>query len=114
MTWPKVVLAVYGVINVVGGMMGYATAQSMQSLIAGVSFGVLFIALYVLAGQRPLVSYVLGIVLTMILGAFWIYRLGKLQEEGKSVTMAMGNAGLAVLVILLLIIALFASRPRAA
>jgi uncharacterized membrane protein (UPF0136 family) len=68
--WPVLLLYIYGVLLIVGGVMGYVKAQSIPSLVAGGICG--FIALFL--GYRyawhfaPHVAFLLALVLIFLMG----------------------------------------------
>lgn len=114
MTWLRVVLGLYGLINVGGGIAGFATAGSTMSLVAGVGAGIAILVLTALTFSFPAMAYrSLGGV-CLLLAAFWAYRITVLQGEGKSPGMALGNLGLALVVLGCLAFAHFAAQKKRA
>jgi len=68
--WPVLLLYIYGILLIVGGLMGYMKAKSMPSLVAGLVCG--FLAL--LLGYRytwhfaPHAALILSLVLIFLMG----------------------------------------------
>ncbi|MET0412705.1 MAG: TMEM14 family protein [Polyangiaceae bacterium] len=91
-----VVTAGYGILSLVGGVMGFVKAGSRASLIAGGVSGVLLIGSAVLAASNP----VLGLVIACVVSAALIARFAKsaFGAGAKPVARVMVFGGLAVLV----------------
>jgi uncharacterized membrane protein (UPF0136 family) len=68
--WPVLLLYIYGILIILGGLMGYIKAKSVPSLVAGLVCG--FIALFM--GYRyawhfaPHVAFILALVLIFLMG----------------------------------------------
>jgi uncharacterized membrane protein (UPF0136 family) len=90
------VAAGYGVLSLVGGVMGYVKAKSRASLIAGGVSGVLLIGGAVLALSHPAAGLAIASVVSLAL----VFRFAKsLLAKGKSpVALVMVGGGVAVLV----------------
>ena len=90
------VAAGYGVLSLVGGMMGYVKANSRASLIAGGVSGLLLIGGAVLALSQP----VLGLAIVSIVSAALVARFAKsaMGKRANSIAYVMIGGGIAVLV----------------
>ena len=90
------VAAGYGVLSLVGGMMGYVKANSRASLIAGGVSGLLLIGGAVLALSQP----VLGLAMVSIVSAALVARFAKsaMGKRANSIAYVMIGGGIAVLV----------------
>ena len=91
-----VVTAGYGILSLVGGVMGFVKAGSRASLIAGGISGLLLIGSAVLAASNPVV----GLVIASVVSAALIARFAKsaFGAGAKPVGRVMVFGGLAVLV----------------
>lgn len=108
MNWVRVMILVYGVINFLGGTMGFVMTGSIESVIAGGVFGVLLVLCALFASKAPALCYRGAGVLALLLLLFWANRLNVVMQAGESPMMPAGNLGLAALVIVLLVVAHFA------
>jgi uncharacterized membrane protein (UPF0136 family) len=79
----------YGVLTIIGGVIGYATAGSPMSLIAGSVFGLLIIGAALAYLKHKPIGYTGLIILSVILAAFFGYRY--------TLTEAMMPAGMMVI-----------------
>jgi uncharacterized membrane protein (UPF0136 family) len=68
--WPVLLLYVYGVLLIVGGLMGYLKARSLPSLIAGLVCGVIIIivGLNYTSYDAPYVALLVALVLIFLMG----------------------------------------------
>lgn len=92
-----VVLA-FGLLNAIGGVIGYKVAHSSGSLIAGLTMGILLIICGLGIGKKSILSYFTANFLSAILLLFFSYRLfytGKIVPSG-----VMALASLVVFVLL--------------
>lgn len=67
-------ILVYGVLVLLGGVMGYLKAKSQTSLISGVGSGVALLVAWFIAGQNPLVGLGLASLIGLILFAVFVKR----------------------------------------
>lgn len=112
MTWLRRVLVAYGIVNVLGGVIGLVMAKSALSLVAGAVAGALLIWFGLIAGTKPAMAFRTAGFVCLALGAFWIYRTLEVVSQNKSPMMAVGNLALAALVFGMLTGAHFAALER--
>ncbi|MBI2987196.1 MAG: hypothetical protein HYY45_10570 [Deltaproteobacteria bacterium] len=72
---PGIVILVYGLLVLVGGIVGYTTAESMASLIAGGVFGLGLLASGVGVLRGKDMGFLMAPILTVLLTMFFGYRL---------------------------------------
>ncbi len=85
----------YGLIALIGGLIGYLKAGSVASLIAGGASGVLLIVAGLLMGSKPRAGLVLGLVVSLaLLGRFVS---GAIKSGPSAIALVMIIGGLAVL-----------------
>lgn len=97
-------LLFYAVAIIGGGVMGYVSAQSMASLIAGSVFGLLLVLALVLSMRNPTTGFVFGGVVALMLLAFFGYRY---YETGKFMP-----AGMTIILSLIAAVILFSSARQ--
>jgi uncharacterized membrane protein (UPF0136 family) len=90
------VAAGYGVLALVGGIIGYVKANSRASLIAGGVSGLLLIGSAALAASHPVAGLAIACVVSVALVAR--FARGALTKRGNPVGYVMIGGGLAVLV----------------
>ncbi|HZP84749.1 MAG TPA: TMEM14 family protein [Chthonomonadaceae bacterium] len=76
----RITLVLYGVLLIIGGILGYTEKRSLISLVSGVASGLIALAAYALARTQPRAGLGLGLVVSLILiGAMWM----RFQKTGK-------------------------------
>jgi uncharacterized membrane protein (UPF0136 family) len=95
----QVLVALYAVFLIAGGVMGYTRSRSAPSLIAGVLFGALELGVFALAFFRPVPAFAAGAALAGLLAVSTVPRY--LKRPSKFMP-----AGLLLLVSVLVAIAL--------
>lgn len=63
----KIYYFIFGVLTIVGGVMGYVKAQSVASIVAGGLSGALLLAAGVMMGSKTQVALILGLVVSVAL-----------------------------------------------
>ena len=87
----RVVLAVYAVLMLVGGVMGYRAAKSSASLVAGVGSAVVLLVALFLSLRAPATGYWLGALTSLALCIVFTLRLaktGKFMPSGMLLTVS--------------------------
>ena len=71
MPWLKVVVAIYALLNIGGGIEGFATKHSVPSIISGVTAGILlFVGLYVATNNSKIGYGICAVIAIADLGFF--------------------------------------------
>lgn len=112
MSWPAVLLVVYGVINVLGGIMGFAQAGSAMSLAVGAVVGLLLVSSGLATRKNPGLGFRSGGLLILALICFWAYRANAVMAQSKSVVLPLLNLVLGAAVLATLLIAHFVAVKR--
>jgi uncharacterized membrane protein (UPF0136 family) len=70
MQWPRLLLYIYGVLLIFGGLMGYMKARSMPSLVAGLVCGLIaiFLGYDYVWHFAPHCAFILALVLIILMG----------------------------------------------
>lgn len=96
----------FGVLTVVGGIMGYVKAKSRASLIAGGISGALLIVAGALIGNRTMLGLILGLVVSVLLAGRFVPAFLKTRSPMPSGMMS----GLSLVGLVVAIAALIALR----
>ncbi|MEJ5169965.1 MAG: TMEM14 family protein [Fimbriimonadales bacterium] len=104
MRWLRGILYTYGVINILGGVAGFAQGKSLPSLVIGGLVGVLLILLTAATVKSPGPAFrTLGVVVLGLVG-LWGYRFSQYDPTtGKLPMVPVSNLALACLVFGILI-----------
>lgn len=94
----QIVLLLYALLMLGGGIAGYRAARSVPSLVAGTGSAVVLAAAWWWSRSRPTAGLSLGAIVAGLLAAFFLYRLLK---TGKPMP-AGGLFGLSLVVAILL------------
>ena len=90
------IVAGYGVLSLVGGVIGYVKAKSKASLIAGGVSGLVLIGSAVLATSAPLAGFALASLVSVALVAR--FAKSAVAKRANAIAIVMIGGGLAVLV----------------
>lgn len=96
----RIIVGLYGLINIAGGLMAYLlpSVKSVWSLVVGGTAGLLLLFFAFIAGKNPGFAFRSAAALAVALAAFWVFRITEVTAQGKSPMMAVGNLLLAVAV----------------
>jgi uncharacterized membrane protein (UPF0136 family) len=81
----KIYFIIFGLLTIVGGVIGYVKAGSMISIVTGTIAGVaLLAAAFLLSGNMPLALMIAGLVSILLAGRFipHFMKTGKLMPDG--------------------------------
>jgi uncharacterized membrane protein (UPF0136 family) len=85
----------YGLVALIGGLIGFLKAGSLASLIAGGASGLLLIVAGLLIGSKPKAGLILGLVVA--LGLLGRFGMGLAKSGPTAIALVMIVGGLAVL-----------------
>lgn len=88
-TFGQVVLALYAVLLIVGGLLGFLKARSRPSLIAGLISGVLAGGCVAVSGPNKLLGYGLGLALALVMGVVFALRYTRTRKVMPSGMLAL-------------------------
>jgi uncharacterized membrane protein (UPF0136 family) len=110
----RTIVAIYGVINALGGLMAYMMpgVKSLMSLIVGGLSGAALVACAVVAKKNPGLGLRAAGALTLLLSGFWVYRIVSLAGAAKSVGVPAGNLVLSLAVLGALAVGHFAAQRK--
>ncbi|MBX3096749.1 MAG: hypothetical protein KF812_07800 [Fimbriimonadaceae bacterium] len=108
----RTVVLIYGIINILGGIIGFVMGKSVMSLVAGGASGLILVWCYMIAPTRPATAYRLAGIISLILMGFWIYRINEVMSQEKSIMMPVGNLVLSIAVLGFLAYAHFAAQKN--
>lgn len=108
----RTVVLIYGIINILGGIIGFVAGKSEMSLVAGGVSGLILVWCYMIAPTRPAMAFRLAGLISLLLMGFWIYRINEVMAQQKSTAMPAGNLFLAVAVLGFLAYSHFKAQKR--
>jgi uncharacterized membrane protein (UPF0136 family) len=97
MNFAQIVLIVYSILMLVGGIIGYTVSGSTSSLIAGIVSTIILDIAFVLTKTSGRIGYILGGTTAFALTAFFLYRVsatGKFMPAGGLAGLSIFAAGL--------------------
>ena len=112
MGWLNIVLYIYGLANICGGIYAYFWKDSLMSLVVGVPVGIATVLLTAMTKTKPGIAHRTLGVLSLALFGFWIYRIFEVRAAGGSLMMPMMNALLSLGIFALLMGAHFVAIAK--
>ncbi len=99
MGWLSICVIVYGIVMLMGGVMGYVTAKSVPSLITGLVSGMLLIGSMALAKTHPRIGYFLATLVTVALIGVFLERYMKVHGMRNIGLIALSGLMLVLLIV---------------
>lgn len=101
-------LIVYAVVMAIGGIIGYAKAQSIPSLIAGVGSAIVLAVAFILSKSQPKAGLGLGALVAVgLIFSLW----SRYQKSGQFMPAGL-LASISVVAAILFALAAFSSKPQ--
>lgn len=96
----RLVIGIYGAINILGGLMAFLspTIKSTWSLVVGGTAGLLLLFFAKMAETKPGMAFRSAAAVALVLACFWVYRITEVSAQHKPLAMPVGNLVLAVAV----------------
>jgi len=91
-----IAIIIYGVVNIAGGLFGFAAAHSIWSLVAGVGLGAALVWAALTTQKNPGLGYRTAGIICVLLALFWGQGLFKNLQNSKSIMRPAGNLVMAV------------------
>jgi uncharacterized membrane protein (UPF0136 family) len=98
----RIVMAVYGVLMLIGGVGGYAKAHSQPSLIAGIASALLIAIAFAVSRTQPKLGFGIGAVVAIGLVIVFVRRIQELSAQvppgsiGMNVALCIFSGGVAL------------------
>lgn len=110
MNWLRIVVGIYGLVNIAGGIAGFLSAKSTMSLLTGGTSGLILVLCMIMVPKSPGMAWRTAGLVTFLLLCFWTYR----AATNGFPMMATGNLVLAATVLALMVYSHFSATKKAA
>jgi uncharacterized membrane protein (UPF0136 family) len=110
----RILLLLYGLALIAGGVMGYVKAQSQESLIAGGASGLAALVAFAVSLRRPKLGFAIGFAVAAAVGYFFMEKYlnpGAAEPAATRRAQMIGFTSLGMVVVLLVGLLLPSRRP---